>query len=137
MLVMRVELLIRLHHALVLGVRLAHFDLDNDGLLHLGRDNLANLLIAAGSCLDRCCGGDYCFGHGYAFPSAAGVALATSSRSRAMVLMRAMSSLSERRFLRPSCLPRLFAKRTRKSCSAAFASSSFNSSSESVRIFSS
>src|ERR1700733_1087555 len=45
--VVRVELLVRLHNALVFGVSLAHLDLDDDGLLHLGRDDEANLLVTA------------------------------------------------------------------------------------------
>src|SRR5580692_12298222 len=48
-----------------------------------------------------------------------------------------MSSFRTRRFFRPSCLPRLFAKRMRKSCSAALASSAFSSSSLRLRILSS
>src|SRR5947209_3109645 len=47
LLVVRVEFLVRLHDALVIGVRLAHLDLDDDGLLHLGRDDDADLLVAA------------------------------------------------------------------------------------------
>src|SRR6266702_4646132 len=47
LLVVRVELLVRLHHALVLGVSLAHLDLNDDGLLHLGRDHQADLFVAA------------------------------------------------------------------------------------------
>src|ERR1700733_1141155 len=47
LLVVRVELLVRLHHTLVLGVRLAHLDFDDDRLLHLGRDDDADLLVAA------------------------------------------------------------------------------------------
>src|ERR1700722_11057936 len=47
LLVMRVELLVRLHDALVFGVSLAHLDLDDDGLLHFGRYNEADLLNAA------------------------------------------------------------------------------------------
>src|SRR5665213_3600680 len=50
--------------------------------------------------------------------------------------MRAMSSLSVRSFLRPSVLPRLFWKRMRKSCSAAFTCSLLSSSSLRLRIFS-
>src|SRR5215469_3688271 len=48
-----------------------------------------------------------------------------------------MSSFRVRRFFRPSCLPRLFAKRMRKSCSAALASSAFSSSSLRFLILSS
>src|ERR1700761_7967952 len=45
-----------------------------------------------------------------------------------------MSSLRPRRFFKPSCLPRLLAKRMRKICSAALASSAFSSSSLRSRI---
>src|SRR6185437_8808107 len=34
-----------LHNPLVLGMSLAHLDFDHDGLLHLGRDHVAHLLI--------------------------------------------------------------------------------------------
>src|SRR5580698_4002348 len=54
-----------------------------------------------------------------------------------MVLKRAMSSLRLRILPMPSCLPRLLAKRIRKSCSAALASSLFNSSLLRLRILSS
>src|SRR5271168_3974885 len=50
--------------------------------------------------------------------------------------MRAMSSLSVRSFLMPSMLPRLFWKRMRKSCSAAFNCSLLSSSSLRLLIFS-
>src|SRR5258708_4382866 len=50
--------------------------------------------------------------------------------------MRAMSSFRVRSFLRPSTLPRLFWKRMRKSCSAAFTCSLLSSSSLRLRIFS-
>src|SRR6266702_860618 len=62
---------------------------------------------------------------------------AESVRSRAMVWMRAMSSLSTRSFLMPSLLPRLFWKRKRKSCSADLACWLLSSSSVRLRIFSS
>src|ERR1035438_1769099 len=45
LLVVGIELLGRAHNALVLGMSLAHLDLDHDGLLHLGRNHLANLLV--------------------------------------------------------------------------------------------
>src|SRR5258708_1907880 len=47
LLVVRIELLVRLHRALVFGVSLAHLDLDDDGLLHLCRNHQADLLVAA------------------------------------------------------------------------------------------
>src|ERR1700730_13850377 len=50
--------------------------------------------------------------------------------------MRAISSLRVRSFLMPSTLPRLFWKRMRKSCSAAFTCSLLSSSSLRLRIFS-
>src|SRR5258708_6218476 len=50
--------------------------------------------------------------------------------------MRAMSNLRVRSFLMPSTLPRLFWKRIRKSCSAAFTCSLLSSSSLRLRIFS-
>src|SRR6516165_2367959 len=43
---MRIELFRALHDSLVLRMRLAHLDLNHDGLLHLGRDHIADLLIA-------------------------------------------------------------------------------------------
>src|SRR5579875_458275 len=48
--IVRVELLAGTHDSLIFWVRLAHLNLNHDGLLHLGRDNLANLLIPAGLC---------------------------------------------------------------------------------------
>src|SRR5580658_4548956 len=47
LLVVRVKLLVGLHHALVLGMGLAHLDLNHDGFRHLGRNDVANLFIAA------------------------------------------------------------------------------------------
>src|SRR5580658_3891596 len=58
-----------------------------------------------------------------------------SERSRATVLMRAISLRSSRSFFTPSFCPSLAWKRMRKSCSEAFASSVFNSSSLQLRIF--
>src|ERR1035441_5149160 len=46
LLVVGIELLGGSHDLFVLGMRLAHFDLDHNGLLHLGRNHIANLLIA-------------------------------------------------------------------------------------------
>src|SRR5262249_12848255 len=59
LLVMRIELLAHAHNALVLRVRLAHLHFHHDGLLHLGRNDLADLLVAArfycGFALDYFC----------------------------------------------------------------------------------
>src|ERR1017187_7266469 len=49
LLVVRIELLGRPHDLLVLGMRLAHLDLDHNGLLHLGRNYVANLLVTPGA----------------------------------------------------------------------------------------
>src|ERR1700677_1731225 len=46
LLVVSIKLFVRLHDALVLGMRLAHLDLNDDRFLHLGRDDKADLLIA-------------------------------------------------------------------------------------------
>src|SRR5271168_4484841 len=56
LLVVRIELLVGLHYALVLGVRLAHLHFHHDGLLHLGRNDLADLLVAARLRGGFCCG---------------------------------------------------------------------------------
>ena len=47
LLIVGIEFLVRLEDAFVLGVSLAHLDLDHDGLLHLRGDDLADLLVAA------------------------------------------------------------------------------------------
>src|SRR5690348_16311837 len=50
---MRIELFRALDDALVLGVCLAHLYLDYDGLLHLGGDHVADLLITPRGCRRR------------------------------------------------------------------------------------
>src|SRR3984885_10784298 len=55
LLVVGVKLLVQLEHALVLGMGLAHFHLDHDGLLHLGGNDVTDLFVAAGFRLG-CCG---------------------------------------------------------------------------------
>src|SRR5580692_8191793 len=151
---------------------LAHFDFDYDGLLHLGRNDVAHLLIAPRSCRRLCL---FCcrrhlpapffalavftvavfavadFGvadfavadfavTGFAVTGATTSLLAPRtprSRSRATVLIWAISLRSWRSFFTPSFCPSDTWKRSRNNCSADVFSWCVSSSSLRLRIFSS